>query len=190
MKDIFILAGPNGAGKTTAANVLLPERLRTREFVNADEIARGLSPFNVEGVAMTAGRIMIERMRALVSAGESFALETTCAGRQHAVWLAACKADGWRITLLFLWLASADMAVERVARRVREGGHNIPPDVIRRRHAAGIRNMVRLYLPLADNASIFDNSDGRLKLIAQRVGGASLVIHDPERWTRIEGVAG
>jgi hypothetical protein len=84
VKDIFILGGPNGAGKTTAAQVLLPEALRTREFVNADEIARGLSPFNVEGVAIAAGRIMIDRMRALVSAGESFALETTCSGKQHA----------------------------------------------------------------------------------------------------------
>jgi predicted ABC-type ATPase len=189
VKDIFILGGPNGAGKTTAANRLLPVRLRTREFVNADEIARGLSPFNVEGVAMAAGRIMIDRIRDLVRQGEDFAIETTCSGRQHAVWLANCKRNGWRITLFFFWLSSPELAVERVARRVRNGGHAIPPDVIRRRYAGGIRNMRRLYLPLADTASIYDNSDGQLTLIAERVDGSELVVGDRERWARIEEMA-
>jgi predicted ABC-type ATPase len=189
LKDIFILGGPNGAGKTTAANALLPAGLRTREFVNADEIARGLSPFNVEGVAMAAGRIMIDRIRDLVRQGEDFAIETTCSGRQHAVWLADCKRDGWRITLIFLWLASPELAVERVARRVLQGGHSIPPDVIRRRYAGGIRNMQRLYLPLAENASIYDNTDGQLTLVAKRIEGSELVVCDRERWLRTEEIA-
>jgi len=188
MKDIFILAGPNGAGKTTAARILLPEELDLLEFVNADEIARGLSPFNAEGVAMAAGRIMIDRMRALVRAGESFAFETTCSGKQHAVWLKARKAEGWRVTLHYLWLPNAEMAIERVARRVGQGGHSIPVDVIRRRYAAGVHNMRRLYLPLADNASVYDNSDGRLALIASRLDGANLVVHDQARWTAIEEI--
>jgi predicted ABC-type ATPase len=109
--------------------VLLPETPRAREFANADEIDRGLSPFNVEGVVIAASRIMIDRMRSLVRADESFALETTCSGKQHVVWLAACKADGWRVNRLFPWLASPEMAVARVARRVSQGGHAIPPDV-------------------------------------------------------------
>src|SRR5271165_4192523 len=100
--------------------------------------------------------------------GESFAFETTCSGKQHAVWLKARKEEGWRITLHYLWLPSADMAIERVARRVAQGGHSIPVDVIRRRHSAGLKNMRLLYLLLADNASIYDNSDGRLTLIASR----------------------
>ena len=185
-KHIFVIGGPNGAGKTTAAQVLLPDELELFEFVNADEIARGLSPFNAEGVAMAAGRIMIDRMRWLVRTGESFAFETTCAGKQHAVWLKARKEEGWRITLQYLWLPTAEMAIARVARRVANGGHSIPMDVVRRRHAAGIRNMGRLYLPLADNASIYDNSDGRLTMIASRVAGGDVAVHDSVRWALIE----
>lgn len=185
MKDIIILGGPNGAGKTTAAKVLLPDQMRVREFVNADEIARGLSPFNVEGVALAAGRIMIDRVRTLVRADEDFAFETTCSGRQHAVGLEACKRDGWRITLLFLWLRSPEMAIARVAKRVGEGGHSIPTDTIRRRYIGEIRNMIRLYLPLADDASVYDNSDGELSMVAERFGGADLLIRDVQRWARI-----
>jgi predicted ABC-type ATPase len=116
LKDIIILAGPNGAGKTTAAPVLLPQELGIREFVNADEIARGLSPFNAEGAALAAGRFMIERMRYLVRKEQSFAFETTCSGRAHASWLRECKAKSWRVTLLFLWLPSPQAALDRVAR--------------------------------------------------------------------------
>src|SRR6266851_4360162 len=118
LKDIIILAGPNGAGKTTAAPVLLPQELGIREFVNADEIARGLSPFNAEGAALAAGRFMIERMRYLVRNEQSFALETTCSGRAHASWLRECRAKNWRVTLLFLWLPSPQAALDRVAWRV------------------------------------------------------------------------
>jgi predicted ABC-type ATPase len=109
MRDIVILGGPNGAGKTTAAPFVVPRELGIREFVNADEIARGLSPFNAEGVAVAAGRLMIDRMRMLVREGQSFAFETTCSGRAHAGWLRACKADDWRITLVYLWLRSPQM---------------------------------------------------------------------------------
>jgi predicted ABC-type ATPase len=108
--DVVILGGPNGAGKTTAAQVVLPRRLDIREFVNADEIARGLSPFNATGTAVTAGRLMIERMRILVRDRESFAFETTCSGRAHISLLRRCKTAGWRITLVFLWLPSPQAA--------------------------------------------------------------------------------
>jgi predicted ABC-type ATPase len=100
LKDIVILGEPNGAGKTTAARTLLPARLDIREFVNADEIGRGLSPFNSDSVAFAAGRLMIERMRALVRAEQSFAFETTCSGRAYRALLGNCKAAGWRITLI------------------------------------------------------------------------------------------
>jgi predicted ABC-type ATPase len=189
VKDIIVIGGPNGAGKTTAAQVLLPEELELREFVNADEIARGLSPFNVEGVSMAAGRIMIDRMRYLIKAGESFAFETTCSGKQHAFWLRACKAEGWRIRLLYLWLPSVGMAIERVARRIRQGGHAIPPDVIARRYAAGVKNMLRLYLPLADSAAIYDNGDSGRTLIAIRDLDSPLVVNDTARWRMIEEMA-
>ena len=145
LKDIIVLGGPNGAGKTTAAQVIVPKTLQIREFVNADEIARGLSPFNVEAVAFAAGRLMIERTRVLVREGESFAFETTCSGRRHAKWLGRCKAEGWRVTLVFLWLPSVQVALDRVAKRVSEGGHDVPPEMVARRYAAGLTNMRNLY---------------------------------------------
>jgi predicted ABC-type ATPase len=186
VKDIIVLGGPNGAGKTTAARELLPHGLGIREFVNADEIARGLSPFNETGAALAAGRLMIDRMRWLARIGESFAFETTCAGRGHAEFLERCRADGWRVTLLFLWLPSPQAAIERVARRVREGGHDIPADVIVRRYWKGISNMRNLYLPLANVAAIYDNGDREQLLVAERKFGMPLLVYDHDSWTRIE----
>ena len=189
MKDIVILGGPNGAGKTTAAQVLLPEELGILEFVNADEIARGLSPFNVDRAAIAAGRLMLTRIRDFVRAGESFAFETTCAGRQRAQWLGQCKADGWRITLIYLWLPTVAQALDRVARRVRKGGHAIPADVVRRRYHAGLRNMKTLYLPLVNAAAVYDNSDEGRTLIASRADDDPLVIHDAVRWAAMAKVS-
>jgi predicted ABC-type ATPase len=185
--DIVILGGPNGAGKTTAAQVVLPQQLDIREFVNADEIARGLSPFNPAGAALAAGRLMIERIRHLVRDRRSFALETTCAGRGHIGLLRRCKIEGWRVTLIYLWLPSVEAALDRVARRVRQGGHDVPEGVVIRRYWAGLANMRDLYLPLADLALIYDNSDEGRALIAERTPGDSLVIHDARRWTLIKG---
>jgi predicted ABC-type ATPase len=186
VKDIVIIGGPNGAGKTTAARRLVPRGLNIREFVNADEIARGLSPYNAEHAAVAAGRLMLERMKALVSSGESFAFETTCAGRAYVPWLRECKARGWRVAFLFLWLPTPETALERVARRVRAGGHGIPNDAVVRRWKAGLVNMPHLYLPLSDGAQIHDNSDGTRILIAERRPDAPLVVHDAVRWAMIE----
>lgn len=165
---------------------MVPRELGIREFVNADEIARGLSPFNFQGAAVAAGRLMILRMRALVRSGESFAFETTCSGRTYARWLQACKAAGWRVTLLYLWLPSPQAAIDRVARRVREGGHGVPDDVVIRRYQAGLANMRRLYMPLADVAAIYDNSDIGRTLIAERTPDAPLIVYDSTRWALIE----
>jgi predicted ABC-type ATPase len=186
VKDLVIIGGPNGAGKTTAAERLLPADLNIREFVNADEIARGLSPFNPEGSAVTAGRLMIRRIRDLARAGESFAFETTCAGRSHPRLLQECRDLGYRLTLLFLWLRSADIAVGRVARRVEQGGHSVPADVIIRRYNGGLRNLRQLYLPAVDTALIYDNSEPAEQLVAERELGGHLIIHDPARWRMIE----
>lgn len=186
MKDIIILGGLNGAGKTTAAQVLIPREFGIREFINADEIARGLSPFNVDSVALKAGRLMLERIDELVRAEVSFAFETTCAGMGHAKWLKRCKAEGWRITLIYLWLPTVKMARERVARRVLRGGHAIPEEVIARRYAAGIANVTGLYLPLADFAAIYDNSNRARTLIAQRVMGGPLEVRDEDRWAKMQ----
>jgi predicted ABC-type ATPase len=184
--DIVIIGGPNGAGKTTAAQRLVPRVLEIREFVNADEIARGLSPFNADHAAFIAGRLMLERMRELIRSRQSFAFETTCSGRTHLSMLRKCKADGWRVTLLYLWLPSPQVALDRVARRVRDGGHSVPDDVVVRRYWTGLSNLRLLYIPLSDVAAIYDNSDGHRSLIAERLPKGSLIVHDAERWAKIE----
>ena len=185
-KNVVVVGGPNGAGKTMWAIRRLPPTLNIREFVNADEIARGISPLDPEGNAVAAGLLMIERLNELIDAGHSFAFETTCAGRGHIIRLRRCRAANYRITLVFLWLPSADIALARVARRASEGGHRIPDDVVVRRYSAGLHNMRHLYLPLADSAFIYDNSDGEGVLVVERHGNEPITIHDGGRWNQIE----
>lgn len=165
-KNLYIIAGCNGAGKTTASFTILPEILECKEFVNADEIAKGLSPFQPEKVAFEAGRIMIERVNHLLKNKESFALETTLATRSYKSKLIWAQENGYTVKLLFFWLPSIEMAVERVAVRVSEGGHHIPKDVIARRYKRGIANLFKIYLPLSSEWIIFDNSKNQLEEIA------------------------
>lgn len=166
MPNLYIIAGPNGAGKTTAAYNLLPDVFKTSEFVNADEIARGISPFNPEGVALQAGRIMLQRLEYLISEKKSLAFETTLSGLSYLKFLRQAKMLGYEITLFFVWLNSFELAIERVASRVNKGGHNIPKDVIERRYAKGINNFNR-YAPEADSWYIYDNSGPEYLLIAK-----------------------
>ncbi len=156
---LYIIAGCNGAGKTTASFTVLPEMLHCREFVNADEIAKGLSPFNPEGVAIQAGRLMIDRMIHLLKEGETFAFETTLATRSYVNLIQRAQRRGYFVTLLFFSLATPEQAVARVAKRVSLGGHNIPHDVILRRYDAGLQNFFQLYTPIADYWILYDNSD-------------------------------
>jgi predicted ABC-type ATPase len=186
MKEIVLIGGPNGAGKTTTAHVLLPEFFALHEFLNADEIARELSPANVDAAALAAGRQLIERMRKNIRDGRSFAMETTCSGKSYIPYLKECKDNGWMITLYYFWLPSPEHSIARVAKRVGQGGHDIPREAIYRRFLTGLWNMRHLYLPLADTAAIYDNSGKSRILIATRKDGLPLVIHDSERWSRIE----
>jgi len=186
IKDVVVIGGPNGAGKTTAANRLLPETLHLHEFLNADEIARGLSPFEPEGNAVAAGRLMLDRIDNLIGAGKSFAFETTCAGHRQIKLLRSCRAVGYRVTLIFLWLPSAQAALARVEKRIAHGGHRIPADVIVRRYAAGLRNMRFGFLPLADIARVYDNSGDRPALIAEKDPGLALLVHEASQWRLIE----
>jgi predicted ABC-type ATPase len=166
-KNIYIIAGCNGAGKTTASFTILPEILDCNEFVNADEIAKGLSPFRPEKVAFEAGRIMLERIETLLKSNENFAFETTLATKIYKSKLENAILNGYNIKLLFFWLPSVEMAINRVAIRVSEGGHNIPTDVIERRYSRGIENLFKIYLPLCDEWAVFDNSDELPDLIAR-----------------------
>jgi predicted ABC-type ATPase len=136
---VVIVAGANGLGKSTSAPPLLRDALEVTEFVNADTIAAGLSAFRPQSVAVAAGRIMLARMRSLAIARENFAFETTLASRSFAPWLRRLREDGYRVHILFLWLRNEELAVRRVAERVRAGGHDVPEDVVRR-YRAGLRN--------------------------------------------------
>ena len=167
-KDLYIIAGCNGAGKTTASFTILPEILNCKEFVNADEIAKGLSPFQPEKVSIEAGRIMLERINDLLNSQENFAFETTLATKSYRSKIFLAREKGYHVTLLFFWLRNADLAIERVRTRVIEGGHHIETEVIRRRYKNGIKNLFEIYLPIADEIMIFDNSEGKHDLIAEK----------------------
>lgn len=160
----YIIAGCNGAGKTTASYSVLPQLLDCREFVNADEIARGLSPFNPESVAIEAGKLMLQRIDLLLNQNKTFAIETTLATRSYASLVKRAKARGYSVVLLFFWLPTPEMAVDRVAKRVSEGGHNIPLETIHRRYWLGLSNFFNIFCPIVDAWMFFDNEDNTTKL--------------------------
>ena len=167
-KNLYIIGGCNGAGKTTASFTLMPFILDCNEFVNADEIARGISPFQPEKVAFEAGRIMLHRIKELLAKDQTFAFETTLATKSYKNLILEAKSKNYQISLVFFWLEKVQIAIERVATRVREGGHDIPTDVIKRRYIYGLKNLFDIYIPLADNILLFDNSFGQPKLIGKK----------------------
>jgi predicted ABC-type ATPase len=185
MPTLFVIAGCNGAGKTTLSKNLLPEYLGVKEFVNADEIARGLSPFNPEGVAFTAGRIMLERIRELAKEKIDFAIETTLASRTYESLFKALKAEKYKIVLLFVFLSSSKEAIRRVKIRVDEGGHNIPREVIERRYERGLKNFKEIYLTIADGWVVFDNTNGTPILVARMRDGKVNVLQK-EVWNKVK----
>lgn len=185
-KNLYIIAGCNGAGKTTASFTILPEIIECKEFVNADEIARGLSPFQPEKVSFESGRIMIHRINELLKENESFAFETTLATKSYKNKIIQAKKQGYTITLLFFWLNNIELAKERVRIRVIEGGHNIPINVIERRYLKGIYNLFDIYLPIIDGAFIFDNSFGRHELIAQKLSEENLTVIDKIKFNKLK----
>ncbi|QEC44157.1 zeta toxin family protein [Pseudobacter ginsenosidimutans] len=167
MPNLYIIAGCNGAGKTTASYTILPEILNCKEFVNADSIAAGLSPFNPESVSFESGRIMLHRINQLIDERIDFAFETTLATRSYTSFIKRAQANGYEVTLLFFWLHSPELATERVAERVRKGGHNIPVDVIKRRYYRGIFNLLNLYIPICNNWIVVNNVYIQPVMIAQ-----------------------
>jgi predicted ABC-type ATPase len=164
-QKILIIAGPNGAGKTTFAREFLPNEAACPTFINADLIAAGLSPFAPELAAIQAGRLMLEQIALQLVKNKSFAIETTLAGLSYARQIPQWRQQGYVVELFFLALETPELAIERVAQRVKQGGHDIPEDVIRRRFAAGRRNFEQVYQPLVDTWSLYDNTSG----IPQRI---------------------
>jgi predicted ABC-type ATPase len=166
-KNLYIISGCNGAGKTTASYSVLPKLLDCKQFVNADEIAKGLSPFCPESVAIQAGKLMLLRIEELLTADETFSIETTLATRSYSELVKRAQEKGYKVTLLYFWLSSPELAVERVARRVREGGHNIPKDVIYRRYEKGLKNLFNIFIPIVDSWMIVDNGVEPREIIAK-----------------------
>ena len=162
---LYIIAGPNGAGKTTASMNILPDLLDCKEFVNADEIAKGLSPFKPEEVAIQAGKLMLERINSLLSQRVSFAIETTLATRSYQKLVEHAQSLGYSVQLLFFWLESPEMACQRVSKRVSEGGHDIPVETIYRRYRLGLDNLFNIFIPIVDYWFLYDNNF-ETKLIA------------------------
>ncbi len=184
--NVVILAGPNGAGKSTAATAVLHGTLAVDEFVNADVIARGLSAFDPDRVAITAGRIMLARLNELAIQRTDFAFETTLATRSFAPWLRRLKTSGYDVHLLFLWLSSADLAVARVADRVGMGGHYVPDEVVRRRYSAGIRNFFDLYLPLATTWALYNTSGPEPVRVARGLATETIGVYDRDVWDTVK----
>ncbi|MDD4190709.1 MAG: zeta toxin family protein [Mangrovibacterium sp.] len=167
MPNLYIISGCNGAGKTTASLTVLPEMLNCHEFLNADEIAKGLSPINPERAKIEAGRIMLQKIDRLMQMSHDFAFEATLSSKNFAETIRKAKEHGYMTTLIFFWLDSPDLAIARVKTRVQEGGHDVPNHVVIRRYYAGLKNLFELYIPLCDYWMIFDKSKLAPELIAE-----------------------
>ncbi len=177
MKNLYIIAGCNGAGKTTASFNVLPQILDCKEFVNADEIAKGLSPFAPETVAIQAGKLMLQRIDKLLDDGVSFAIETTLATRSYQTLVNRAHERGYIVQLLFFWLESPSVACERVKKRVAEGGHSIPIQTIHQRYHLGLKNLFEIFMPIVDYWTLYDNNL-QTRLIADRESVIDKVLYN------------
>ncbi len=186
VKNLYIIGGCNGAGKTTASYTILPEIFDCKEFVNADEIARGLSPFNPNSMAIEAGKLMLKRINELLGREESFAIETTLATRSYINLVHQAQAKGYVVTLVFFWLRTPELALQRIAERVKAGGHDIPTPTARRRYVSGISNLFNIYAPEVDYWMIHDNSESPREAVAR--GGKALptTIYNQELFNQIK----
>lgn len=189
MPHLILIAGPNGAGKSTAAPGILRGAMSVSQFVNADTIALGLAAFAPETASMQAGRVMLERLHQLAENGEDFAFETTLASKTFAPWIEKLKGEGYQFHLVFLTLPSPELAIGRVAERVRMGGHNVPEEAIRRRYDGGIRNFFKLYRPLAESWRVYDNSSLSPRLIAHGSGLQVELIAAESAWERLQEIS-
>ena len=185
MKQLYVIAGCNGVGKTTASYTILPEILDCKEFVNADEIAKGLSPFQPESANIQAGRLMLIRIKSLLERGENFAFETTLSTKSHAGLIQHAKNSGYAVTLLLFWLNSTDLAIKRVKTRVIEGGHSIPENVIIRRYHRGLRNFFKIFRPIVDDWLLIDNSGEPYQIIAEGTQLSEDILNK-EIWTSLQ----
>ena len=189
MPRLYIISGCNGAGKTTASYSLLPEMLGCKEFVNSDEFAKGLSPFDPSKASIQASRYMLMKIRYLLKRNQDFAVETTLATRTLLKIVKQAQAAGYTVTLLYFWLNSPELAVERVRARVEAGGHNIPEETIRRRYNTGIYYFFNLYSPICERWILADNSQIPFKVIAEGSKNEILTIRNEETYQKIKAIS-
>ena len=181
--QVVVVAGPNGAGKSTSAPHLLRDALKVEEFVNADVIAQGLSGLHPERVAIQAGKIMLKRIKALAEQRKDFAFETTLSTRSFAPWLSSIIETGYEVHLNYVWVPAPELSIARVAERVRQGGHYVPDDIVRRRYGKSLNNFFHLYRPLATTWFFYDNSaQGDLRLVASGSRDQVDQIIDSDTW--------
>ncbi len=185
MPNLYIIAGCNGAGKSTSANVILPQFLNCKEFVNADLVAAGLSPFQPDTVSFQAGRIMLNRVKELIDLKATFAFETTLTTKSYVSLLKKAKGKKYRIVLFYFWLNSVELALARIKDRVKKGGHNVPTDVVVRRYKRSLDNLVNLFMPICNRWYIKDNSNEAFNEIAKGKFNKFTKIYDNEKWSNI-----
>ena len=185
MPNLYIISGANGSGKTTTAKQILPYFLNIHEYLNADEIAAGLSPFRPESVAIQAGKLMLKRLNYFVEHQTDFAFETTLSGLNYLRFLKKCQTQNYQINLIYFWLHSPDLAIARVRQRVASGGHNIPEETIIRRYYRGQINLIQSYLPLCQSWIIYDNSTFPSQLIAEKGINQNSIIYNFQTYQQI-----
>jgi predicted ABC-type ATPase len=185
--NVIMLAGPNGAGKTTSSRSLLVGQLKVMTFVNADIIAQGLAGFDPESAAWEASKIMLGRLDELAEKRQDFAFETTLAARSYVPRIEKWRSEGYCFQLYYFWLPSADLAVQRVADRVEQGGHHVPEETVRHRYRQSLRNLFDLYMPLADVWNIYLNEQrGMPELIARGSGDKTKLVTDARVWEMMQ----
>lgn len=189
MAKLYIISGCNGAGKTTASYSLLPEMLNCTQFVNSDEFAKGLSPFHPEKASIQASRYMLMKFKYLLERQQDFAIETTLATRTLLKMAQKAQRAGYTVTLLYFWLNSPELAVERVRARVEAGGHDIPEETIRRRYQVGIDYFFHYYAPMCERWILADNSQIPFRVIAQGTKDEVISINDEATYTKIRNMA-
>jgi len=188
MPHLYIISGANGSGKTTTAKQILPYFLNVYEYLNADEIAAGLSPFRPESVAIQAGKLMLKRLNYFVEHQTDFAFETTLSGLNYLRFLKKCQTQNYQINLIYFWLHSPDLAIARVRQRVASGGHNIPEETIIRRYYRGQKNLTECYLSLCQTWIIYDNSTFPSQLVATYNPEQQITLYQPEIWEQIQRI--
>jgi predicted ABC-type ATPase len=189
-RNVYIIAGPNGAGKTSFAVKFLPAYAKCSNFINADLIAVGLSPFSPRTVALKAGKLVLEQIHQFAGKGIDFAFETTLSGKLYVNLLKSLKAKGYRIHLFFLWIPNSGLAISRIKNRVAEGGHDVPAEDVIRRFNRSIANFFRLYQPLSDSWLLFNNAESNPILIAQMKSGRMTLMDRDLYNSIIESIGG